>query len=71
MTDYNKSICVEDFCGYTGIGHFPVQFWADFYPDMLTTYFGGDWNFVPPLHTEAQPDNETVNRWAYYHEAMI
>lgn len=64
-----KSVCIEDFCGsWRGI---PVSFWADYFPELSTTYFGGDWSFVPPMFSSDEPTNENVNRWANYHEAMM
>lgn len=68
MIDYNNSICIEDMCGG---GRFPTSYWADYYPDLLTTYFGGDWYFVPPLHTDIEPSEDIFRRWVDYHELMF
>lgn len=69
--DYNKSICVEDFSGFSDIFGANTNLWADYYPDLLATYFGGCWQDVPPLHTEKQPTNKQANQWANYHIAMM
>jgi hypothetical protein len=61
-----KSVCVEDFCGYTALGHFPISFWADYYPAERVTRFGGDWCDVPDLHGD-QPTAEQCNEWAVKH----
>lgn len=69
MLDYDKSTCIEDFCGTAKFG-FPVSYWADYFPDLLTTYFGGDWSDIPPLHTDITPTEEIFTRWVNFHQSM-
>ena len=45
-----KHVCVEDFCGSCG-PYYPVQFWADWYPERKVVEFGGLWNHIPDYHT--------------------
>jgi hypothetical protein len=54
----NNPVCIEDFCGYSEPGHFPVQYWADWYPQTGFCYFGGDWSDVYPHHFHKQPTAE-------------
>jgi len=63
----SNSICVEDFCGYTSPSHFPLNFWADWYPDTGLTKFGGDWQGIPDMYTKECPTSEQVNQWAKEH----
>ena len=61
------SVCVEDFCGYSHPGHFPTSFWADYYPTLGFTRFGGDYWNIPDLYTVTEPTEETINAWERLH----
>lgn len=64
------SVCVEDFCGYSQPGHFPTQFWADYFPQLGFTRFGGDhWN-VPDMPCTCEPSEEEIKAWTIRHLAQ-
>ena len=63
------SVCIEDFCGYTHEGHFPVSFWADYVPSLKITRFDGEWWNVPDMPSESEPTELDVNKWARIHGA--
>lgn len=53
------AICIEDFCGYTsGPEHFPVQYWAYYWTESKTLFFGGDWWELPVIFCEYEPTAE-------------
>ncbi len=62
-----ETICVEDFCGYSSPGHFPVSFWADYYPTLGFTRFGGEsWN-IPDMPCTSEPTEEAIDAWKKLH----
>lgn len=70
--DYTKlkSVCIEDEWGDDESGEFCERF-ADYFPELLTTYFGGDWQIVPPMFSSEQPSDSDVQHWARYHLEMM
>lgn len=62
-----ESVCVKDFCGYTHPGHFPVSFWADYYPEYGITRFGGDWRELPDMPSKRQPSDAKIKAWLKRH----
>lgn len=64
----DNSVCLVDFNGYTFPGHFPVAYWADYYPDQKAVIFGGDWQTVPDMPSETCPSEEDVHQWVVDHE---
>jgi len=65
--EIDSAICIEDFCGYTSPGHFPITFSADWIPSRRKTYFTGDWESVPPMPSDEEPTEEQVWAWAKKH----
>lgn len=52
-----ESICLHDFSGRElGKGH--TTYWADWCPTDKRVYFGGDWDFIPPLKAETLPADD-------------
>ena len=63
LNHYNvkgKSVCVEDFCGYTKVGHFFTQFWAFYFPESKVILFGGDLWEVPPIFSDTEPTEQDI-----------
>lgn len=56
-------VCIEDFCGYTSPGHFPISFSADYYPRLGITRFLGAWWNVPDMPSTSEPTEEEVTAW--------
>jgi hypothetical protein len=65
------SVCIEDFCGYSSPGHFPVSLSADWFPDEAVTHFTGDWSDTPPMASPTQPTEEDVWAWARQHSVYF
>lgn len=63
------SVCIEDFCGYTAVGHFPLSFAADYFPQQGIVRFTGEWWNVPDMPCDSEPSELDVNRWARKHGA--
>jgi hypothetical protein len=66
-----ESTCVTDFCGYSSPGHYPVSFWADYFPSLGFTRFGGDWWNAPDMESSSEPTEEEVTVWARKHGVGI
>lgn len=62
-----ESVCVEDFCGYDGVGQ--TSFSADYFYAEKLLYFTGDWgvNHIPPMPSDTVPTNEECFVWARAH----
>ena len=63
------SVCIEDFCGYTNPGHFPISFAADYFPRLGFTRFTGAWWNVPDMESGQEPTELDINKWARSHGA--
>lgn len=61
------SVCVEDFCGYTHLGHFPITFSADYFPRLGFARFSGAWWNAPDMPCDKEPTEEQVGEWARLH----
>ena len=61
------SVCVEDFEGYSMPGHFHTSFWADYYPTLGFTRFGGDYWNIPDMFTNTEPTEEEISAWEKIH----
>ena len=62
---HNGGVCIQDFCGSArGI---PCTYWADYFPWLKVTGFGGDWRDVPDMPSEEEPTEEAVGEWARSH----
>jgi hypothetical protein len=61
------SICIEDFCGYTQPGHFPISFAADYFPRLGFTRFTGAWWNVPDMESMREPTEVETSAWARSH----
>jgi len=67
IPENTPSVCVEDFEGYSYPGHFHTAFWADYYPSLGFTRFGGDhWN-VPDMPSESEPTECEIDAWTVLH----
>jgi hypothetical protein len=66
-TKHDDSICIEDFCGYTSPGHYPISFSADYFPAERLTHFTGDWGNIPPMPSNTAPTEKQVWEWAETH----
>lgn len=56
----NNSICLVDFCGYSKPGHFPITYWVDYHPDIKLITFGGEWQEIAPVYSEAEPTEDEI-----------
>jgi hypothetical protein len=61
------SVCIEDFCGYTNPGHFPISFAADYFPRLGFTRFTGAWWNVPDMESDHEPTEDEISAWAHLH----
>ena len=69
----NNPICIVDFCGYYEPGHFPLQFWAFWFPAEAIVKFGGDWGVddLADMPASCEPAEDEVYAWARSHGSDI
>src|ERR1700693_4769627 len=56
IPSWERSVCIEDFCGRIAGTSLQASFSADYFPGDSLTYFTGDWGAdVPPMPCQSEP----------------